>query len=66
MTIDFPCKCGHKRSDHKYDSYGQLICGIYNGVTPSYLSAYLDDCVAYTPDNLKYLEQKYDKLSNGI
>lgn len=45
--IDFPCTCGHSSDVHRgHDPYHCWDFGCL--------------CLAYKPDNLKYLEQQYD------
>lgn len=77
--MNFPCKCGHVKDRHyDEDNDDQMInegighCQEYvrEGHHCSSCGYDPDDycpCVAYTPDNLKYLEQIYDQKvkSNG-
>jgi hypothetical protein len=53
---DFPCTCGHDKNEHRLDfPKGSQGCTIY-------LEKYIwCGCYNYVPDNLKYLEQKYEK-----
>lgn len=54
-----PCTCGHSRKVHKLVTYaaeGHLICMCKGN------STLVDDCrcYEYKPDNLKYLEDRYE------
>jgi hypothetical protein len=57
MAIDFPCKCGHSKKEHRLSNKGNLGCMVLNYFTDNY-----DGCWKYIPDNLKYLEQRYEAL----
>jgi hypothetical protein len=57
MSVDFPCRCGHLRPDHRLDfNAGIQGCKVYiknkNGSGYAWCG-----CYNYTPDNLKYLEE---------
>ena len=62
MEIDFPCKCGHEKLYHPESGRNNyIICeGCFRKAFPS--GGYDKCCKKYTPDNLKYLEQKYEAL----
>jgi len=57
---DFPCKCGHAKTDHgEYSSRRILVC---EGCFKLHFNKTWDKieklaCSVYKPDNLKYLEQ---------
>ena len=51
MQIDFPCKCGCSKDEHLERNMG--ICSNH-----CYISKYF--CQKFVPDNLKYLERKYE------
>ena len=61
MNNKFPCKCGHKRSDHNMTTAyinGENFCKMCN-LAEMFPSNRFSNCFhKYTPDNLKYLEQK--------
>jgi hypothetical protein len=56
---DFPCICGHGKSNHAMGVNGCLF--IYHS---GFWDAYGDGCLKYIPDNLRYLEQQVDKYPN--
>ena len=58
---NFPCSCGHSWSNHDWagPSIGDEFCNS-ESINTEYWSA-LCDCMHYTPDNLRYLEQMSKK-----
>lgn len=60
--ISFPCVCGHDKNlhlhfDNKNDSRCRKTVGV--GIRGQFAA---DSCKKYIPDNLKYLEQKYNEI----
>lgn len=52
--LSYPCLCGHIKGVHGY--YGEAMhCG------DCVCSFYINDYHEFKGDNLKYLEQKYEK-----
>jgi hypothetical protein len=57
LSEEFPCKCGHKKKSHIMLPFvlgGDIWCLERNG-KDNFEEC---DCNKYSPDNLKYLEQK--------
>jgi hypothetical protein len=73
-----PCRCGHKRSNHKYIYYGQLLsnrspckeCNIEmnNGALSRGIFKIIGSrCMHYAPlTNLQYLEAIFDKKQEKV
>jgi hypothetical protein len=54
MNENFPCRCGHDKRVHQNNPH--IYCW-YCGVAGTW-----ENCNAgFVPDNLKYLEEKYNK-----
>ena len=52
---NYPCTCGHNKKEHRSNYYGDRnVCLVSND------SPILHKCV-FKLDNLKYLEQQYEK-----
>lgn len=58
---DFPCECGHPRSLHFENGIG-ATCQKRKGFGIRG-TGWVDDCLVYRPDNLKYLEDQYESKS---
>jgi hypothetical protein len=54
-TLKIPCKCGHARINHVPKVLKNV--GMYCAVIEC-------DCADYKPDNLKYLENEYNKRNS--
>lgn len=57
-SSNFICTCGHtKRQHHNVVNGGRILCFFKGMITTN------DDCPCnnYKPDNLKYLEAKYNE-----
>lgn len=67
MQVDFFCICGHLKEEHytkdNYESYGNQCWGgsIDHGI---YITNACQ-CPKYRPDNLGYLERKYENNYSG-
>ena len=48
-----PCKCGHSRINHAILDFQYVPCAVWDC-----------ECEDYNPDNLKYLENEYDKRNS--
>jgi hypothetical protein len=56
MNNQFPCKCGHDINDHELEYNTSTACLFdWTGHVPGC------ECPAFNPDNLKYLEQEYER-----
>lgn len=51
---NFPCICGHTYTQHDWQGWNN-ICWADSGIDVSCF------CKKYVPDNLKYLEAKYEQ-----
>lgn len=60
---DFPCICGHPKSIH-FNTYPIFGCGKRRGYGIQG-TGWVDDCREFVPDNLKYMEDKYDQRSSN-
>lgn len=67
----FPCKCGHEAALHESvdPGIGEEWCNgeIEDSIYPfegGIVGHEICSCAKYTPDNLKYLEQKYQERKN--
>lgn len=60
LPVTFPCTCGHSKKLHGWagESIGDEWC---NGYGARVGHGSLCECERYVPDNLKYLEQKYNQ-----
>jgi hypothetical protein len=58
ITKDYPCKCGHDLKYHQYLSEGYICWPCVQDRTS--INNY-PICCKFTPDNLKYLEEKYNQ-----
>ena len=60
LPLTFPCQCGHSKILHGWagESIGDEWC---NGYGARAGRGALCECERYVPDNLKYLEQKYNQ-----
>jgi len=56
VSVDFPCRnCGHEEFHHSVTGCWQCVCDtIYTN---------MGACGNYVSDNLKYLEELYEKRS---
>lgn len=62
---NIPCRCGHIKKDHKSSIDNFELC--WNGWPDGSDESFnLERCFCwqYKPDNLKYLEQIYEKRAN--
>lgn len=63
MNQQFPCKCGHSWELHKDGLY--LIDG-QSWITGCNADIHYGDfCIKYVPDNLRYLEYKYETTKHS-
>lgn len=64
MENSYPCVCGHSKNLH-YDN--DFVSGCAKRIGWGIRGTrWVDDCREFKPDNLKYLEQKYDKRAKRL
>lgn len=60
MKDNFPCKCGHFKSQHGF-MINDPVCGDCMNNVKKNIKLGMIFAHEYKPDNLKYLEEKYER-----